>query len=128
MLDDLRPVHPPRVLEAHERAVVEQLLRQPFDGRDQLRMQLSAARVIAERGRDSRTLRFERTGGEMPRAPTALRVPVEGQAVDDDGVPIAVLLHVVDGLIEELEIFRVDGRPIQRRELGVPELVSVNEE
>lgn len=36
------------------------------------------------------------------------RVPVEGEAPDVDGVPVHVLLHVVDGRLAELELYRND--------------------
>jgi hypothetical protein len=124
--DDLRSIDVPRDLHAHERAVIEQLLRSPFDGREVIRTQLEAARVVAEGGGDSRTIRFASPHIDVPRAHLALRVPVEGEAADDDGVPIAVLLHVVDGLVAELEIYRVDGQPIRRSELGALQSVSVN--
>ena len=51
---------------------------------------------------------------EGPRAEVIRRVPVEAEAVDSDGVPIHVLLHVVDGLLHELELFREDSRPVRR--------------
>jgi hypothetical protein len=34
-------------------------------------------------------------------------------AEDEDGTTFHVLLHVVDGYIDELERYREDGRPIQ---------------
>lgn len=40
--------------------------------------------------------------------------------VDEDGVNIEILLHVVDGYARELEIYRVDGTPIQRASLDGP--------
>jgi len=40
-------------------------------------------------------------------------VPVEAQTLDRDGTPIIVLLHVLNGRVTELEIYRVDGREIQ---------------
>jgi hypothetical protein len=40
------------------------------------------------------------------------RVPVEGQSSDPDGMPIHFLLHVVDGRLSEIEVFREDGRQI----------------
>lgn len=126
--DDLQPLDPPRSLQAHERALIEQLLRPPFDGRDEILSQLATARVVAVGEGDTRTLRFGPARSDVPRARTVLRVPVEAEALDDDGVPIAVLLHVVDGLAEELEIYRVDGQPIRRSELGVLHSISVNEE
>jgi hypothetical protein len=74
--DDLRPLDSPRGLHAHERELIEQLLRQPFVGRDEIRSQLATAHVAAEGDRDTRTLRFVQPHAtDAPRAPTVLRVP-----------------------------------------------------
>jgi hypothetical protein len=40
---------------------------------------------------------------------------VEAEAEDVDGVPIHLLLHVVDGMARELELFREDGKTVQRQ-------------
>jgi hypothetical protein len=82
-----------------------------------IRAQLADAHVSAEGTSDTRTLVFHIA--DVQRAKTRHRIPVEAQAVDADGVPIDVLLHVVDGVIKELEIYRVDGCPIQAEELGL---------
>lgn len=129
MPDGLQPIDPPRELSADERAVLEQLILEPsFNGRDEIQRQLSAARVVAEGQGDHRTLLFDTANPDLPRVPTAVRIPVEGEFVDDDGVPIAVLLHVVGGVVEELEIYRVDGQEIRREELGPLTTVSINED
>jgi hypothetical protein len=83
--------------------------------------------VIAEGEGDARTLRFAPPRGDAPRAPVALRIPVEGMAADADGVAIAVLLHVVDGWVTELEVYRVDGKQIRSTERLVLQTVSANE-
>ena len=124
--DDLRLLEPPRDLHAHERALIEQLLRPPFAGRDEIRYQLATARVRAEDSGDTRTIRFKLALEDVRRACVSVRVPVEAEASDEDGTPIAVLLHVVDGLLDELEIYRVDGQPIQRDDLGALDSVVVN--
>jgi hypothetical protein len=46
------------------------------------------------------------------KAPVRWRVPVEGETVDQDGVPILILLHVVDGMLNELEFFKGDSTEI----------------
>jgi hypothetical protein len=38
---------------------------------------------------------------------------VEASAIDGDGVPIYLLLHVVNGMVAELQIYKADGSPIQ---------------
>jgi hypothetical protein len=41
-------------------------------------------------------------------------VPVEAELVDEDGVIVHVLLHVVDGFLNELEVYREDSAPVRR--------------
>lgn len=125
--DDWKALGEPRDLREDERALIEQLLAQSFNGRDELAAQLRDAQVIAEGAGDTRTLRFGPLRGDAFPAPTALRIPVEGIADDADGVAITVLLHVVDGWVTELEVYRVDGKPIRSDERLVLHTVSVNE-
>ena len=114
--DDLRPIDPHRTLGPDERALVDQLLATPFEGRDEIRSQFAVARVEAQGSGATRTLRFTCGGQDVPRAPTRVRIPVEAEVLDTDRIPISVLLHVVDGLAEELKIYRVDGAEIQRHD------------
>jgi hypothetical protein len=51
--------------------------------------------------------------GTAPRANVERRIPVEAEAEDVDGMTFHVLLHVVDGLVNELEIYRNDSEPMQ---------------
>jgi hypothetical protein len=46
------------------------------------------------------------------------RVPVIGLTKDESGAAIDILLHVVDGKVNELEFVRLDGEPIK----GLPRL------
>jgi hypothetical protein len=39
---------------------------------------------------------------------------VEAELEDIDGMAIHLLLYVIDGHLDELEIYRDDSRPIQR--------------
>jgi hypothetical protein len=79
-------------------ATVQRLLEPPFQGRDELLAQLTGARVqtIDEYG----SLSFEVSAPF--RAEVRNRVPVYAQAEDADGMTIEVLLHVVEGKLNEL--------------------------
>lgn len=110
----------PRQLAAGERQLIDELLRESFEGRNELRIQLADASVVAHGPPDTRTVVFAPAGGNIPRAYTGSRVPVDGLIADDDGTDIEVLLHVVDGYARELEIYRVDGSPIERAALDGP--------
>jgi hypothetical protein len=92
-----------RPLATHERELLERLLEPEFPGRDELRGQLDfvAAKEILEDG----TLALE--CGPCQRAPVKRRVPTEGECTGVDGGRIFVLLHAVDGVMKELEIFKV---------------------
>jgi hypothetical protein len=90
-----------RPLETHERELLERLLDPEFAGRDELRRQLDV--VTACQILDDGTLALQ-CGPCLP-APVKRRVPTEGECRDADGGVIQVLLHVVNGVMHELEIF-----------------------
>ena len=100
--------------------ILEKLLECQFRGRDELRQQLAFATVrpIDESG----SLALKVTSPIL--AETEHRVPVEAEYLDADGVPIWILLHVVNGLLNELEIIKADGSTMQnprRPDLFVPQ-------
>ncbi len=61
---------------------------------------------------DNGSLEFARS--EQTPAEVVRRIPVEAELDDSDGVTIHLLLHVVDGLVKELEVYRDDSGPVQR--------------
>jgi len=85
------------------------LLRPAFSGKEDLIKQLASAEVIRIDGDGS--LQFRIRGG----SPAAVnrRIPVEAELEDSDGVTIYLLLHVIDGYLNELEIYRGDSLPIK---------------
>ena len=96
-----------------ERQLIYRLVDTEFAGAVALRQQLARSEVYVQQYPGALILRFK-TPAEAPRAEVLYRVPVEATAPDLDGIPIHVLLHVVDGLLHEVEIFREDSQPIQR--------------
>ena len=97
-----------RPISEFERQVLERLLSAPFRGRDEVSSQIqnSQVEVIDKEG----SLKFSYEGSK--KAIVDKRIPTEGEAPDTDGVPIYFLLHVVDGIINELEIYKADGTKI----------------
>lgn len=94
-----------RALNNSETSLLDKLLASPFVGATELQSQIHLAKVeiIDENG----SLRFH-----LEKAVPATidrRIPTEGQARDDDGVYIHALLHVVDGVLWELEFFKEDS-------------------
>jgi len=100
-----------RPLTALERGYIDRLLTADFPGRDEVAQQLTSA--LARRIDDEGSVAL--VPQSDARAPVLKRVPVEGESVDNDGVPIYFLLHVVDSQVRELEIYKADGSPIVRR-------------
>jgi hypothetical protein len=96
---------------AAERELISELTTAEFPGRVEVikQLQQSVVRPIDEDG----SLEV----GVPPHAiaaPVLYRVPTELYGLDVDGVQISVLLHVVDGVCREIEIYKVDGSDIQR--------------
>jgi hypothetical protein len=105
-----------RLLSDLEKQLLTVLLGTGFSGRDAVAEQVAVASVrkIDHNG----SLEF--APSDKPPAEVARRIPVEAELDDCDGVTIHVLLHVVDGLVKELEVYRDDSGRVQR------ELVSAD--
>jgi hypothetical protein len=54
-------------------------------------------------------------GDSGNRAAVKKRIPVEAEGLDEDGITVHFLLHVVDGFATELEVYKDDGSLIKRR-------------
>jgi hypothetical protein len=99
-----------RPLSELERQLLAALLSTEFSGRDAVAEQVavSSVREIDDNG----SLEFapsDKTPAEVVR-----RIPVEAELDDSDGVAVHVLLHVVDGFLKELEVYRDDSGRVQR--------------
>jgi len=109
-------VRPPRELTQWELGVIERLLSKPFLGRDQIRRQLASARV-SNICLHCPTVRLDFGHNPEDRAldedDTPLRgiTPFELYGFDADGMLIDILLHVANGYVTELEVYRGDSGP-----------------
>lgn len=99
-----------RAPTAAERSVVMALLKEDFPGRQALLEQVPSLKVAPLDAEGS--LRLEADG---PRADVKYRVPVEAMLEDVDGITIYVMLHVIDGLMNELEVYKDDLKAPQRQ-------------
>jgi hypothetical protein len=101
-----------RDLTNSERQLIELLLAKEFPGAEALRSQLETAKVSAIDAEGS--LQFRVSG---PLASVQQRVPTEGYYFDMEGVDyrpaVNVLLHVVEGKLHELEVYKDDGSSIE---------------
>ncbi len=99
--------------------MLDLLLASKFVGREELAAQADTALVqqIDPEG----SLRFM-VGG--PSAPVQTRIPVEGRYLDgsDDpfGPAVNLLIHVVEGRLHELEIYKDDDSQIGTGPYSVP--------
>ena len=94
-----------RPLELSERELLQGLLAPEFPGREELRRQLDS--VMARKIDEDGSLALQTAAADP--APVKSRVPTEGHCPDSDGTAIHVLLHVVNGFMNELEIFKEDS-------------------
>jgi hypothetical protein len=102
-------LHSVRNPTAYEAALFEKLTEQDFPGKDLIKRQLSKCQVgvIDEEG----SIKIHSALGT--KAPVRFRVPVEARGKDTDGVGIEIILHVIDGIVDELEILKDDGSRIK---------------
>lgn len=100
-----------RPLKTAEFEMIGKLLDHDFPGREVLHQQLASltARQIDENG----SLALRSLANH--RANVSSRCPTEAICPDSDGVLIHFSLHVVDGKMDELEIFKEDGSSIGKR-------------
>ena len=78
-----------------------------FRGRDILLKQFSKAKIIYKQEYAFISLKLK-IEGEIEPYPYRVRVPVEMRAFQTSTAPIVFLLHVVNGVIDELEIITAD--------------------
>jgi hypothetical protein len=97
-----------RNFTAFEQRIIDRLLEKSFPGRDEIceQMKKSFVKTIDE----DKSLEFLVKTNVKSRVKR--RIPVEAEFQDADGVLVHILLHVVDGKVNELEIYKEDGSPI----------------
>lgn len=104
----IREVIPARPPNDEERAILNRLLSTPFPGRDELLRQANSVKVSNECDCcPTITLMVDRL--PLNKAEVKRRIPVEAEGVDQDGNTIHYLLHVIEGYLSELEVYREDS-------------------
>ncbi len=125
--EQTRLILPPRRLEDRERRIIDFLLSKPFPGRNELRAQLAHARVSEEYVGEDPSIILTVDPPAARAASVMTRIPVEARGRDSDGVEVHVLLHVVDGYLSELEVYRSDSAPTNLPDPGALELIAYYE-
>lgn len=82
---------------------LDRLMNVEFKGRDILLQQLSKAKIIYRQEYAYISIKFKIEGDVEPY-PYHVRVPVEMRAFQQSSAPILFLLHIINGIIDELEI------------------------
>lgn len=91
-----------RNMNNYEQAVIDRLLEIPFKGSHELKLQLDSCKVREfEKDKDSCDSLELKTQSKI-KAKVKNRIPVEARFKSQD-YPVDVLLHVIDGFVNELE-------------------------
>lgn len=96
-----------RECNVREREWLEKLLAAPFRGKEILQKQLANAAVSVQQGCAFLSLKLL-VKNETGKYPYPVRVPVEMRAYQEKTAPVVFLLHVLDGMADELEIVTAD--------------------
>lgn len=78
-----------------------------FQGRDILLQQFLKAKIIYKQEYAYISIKFT-VEDDIEPYPYHVRVPVEMRAFQQSSAPIIFLLHIVNGIIDELEVFTAD--------------------
>jgi hypothetical protein len=97
-----------RKMNLHEQKWIDKLLSVDFKGKEILITQISKSKIQYEQGYAFLFLKFK-LESEVSKFPYKVRVPVEMRAFQTHTAPIIFLLHIIDGLVSELEIFPADS-------------------
>ncbi len=113
-------ISPPRPLNTWEKEIVNFLLSKEFPGVEALRAQTAALKVSEECKDGCGSVYFSVDPQNAPKADLEQRIPVEATGSDIDGLQIDVLLHVINGYIDQIEIIcwgkeKIAAVPIPQR-------------
>lgn len=105
-----------RPITDSERSIFLKLLELDFPGRDELKAQLEGllAKTIDEDGSLMLKVHSDSRTSQKCRVPVEARCP-DADTPNEGGPHIQLLLHVVEGKLFELEIYKADSSPILQR-------------
>ena len=119
---DWHETTPARMITDRERAVLAFMITRLISGYDELLGQLAAACVTMECRHCASIILTVDQAVTQP-SPFAVRVPMMAESKDTDGMSCQLLLHIVEGYLDELEIWRGDPGPI--RALPDPDSLTI---
>ena len=100
-----------RAFNNRELEWIHKLLSSDFAGREILKKQIEKSQASIEQYYDYISIKFL-CKETLEHYPYKVRVPIEMRAFQSNSAPILFLLHIVDGLVFELEILTADSSKI----------------
>jgi hypothetical protein len=97
-----------RDIDKTEQTWLDKLLSVDFNGKEIIKKQISASKVFCEKNPSFVSLKFS-VSRSVEKFPFRVRVPIEMTVFQKNSAPIIFLLHIIDGFINELEIFPADS-------------------
>ncbi len=107
-----------RKLNEIERQWLDKLLTIDFKGKEILQRQISGAKVSLQQEYAFISIKFM-LEDVAEKYPYCERVPVEMHAFQKESAPIVFLLHVIGGVVDELEIFPADSSRLDLENIDV---------
>lgn len=107
-----------RRLNEKELQWITALMNVEFQGRDILLKQFEKASIVYKQEYAFISIKFK-IEGKTGLYPYPVRVPVEMRALQQSSVPIVFLLHVMNGVIDELEIITADSTQIDAENINL---------
>ena len=101
----------PRDLSDDEWEILNKMMSVDFEGKEIIINQLKNAKVISYCPCGCKTVDIQ-IEGNLPKYEFKKRIPVELMTHSKDNVPIIASIHVINGYINELEIYRADSKEI----------------
>lgn len=96
-----------------EKMWLETMLSKNFVGKEIILLQLNSSQVTRDYNIEYLSIKTN-IDKKLQKFPFEIRVPIEMRVFGKDKVPIVFLLHVVDGYVDELEIFNADSSPLSK--------------
>lgn len=94
-----------------EKVWLEAMFSVDFLGKQIISKQLDSAQISRDYNIGYISLKFN-VDKNIEQFPFKIRVPIEMRVTGEDDIPKVFLLHVIDGFVDELEIFNADSSPI----------------
>lgn len=107
-----------RKLNAKEKLWLNKLLEAEFKGKEIIIQQLENTEVFCEENYSYISIKFY-VENFIKRYPYEVRVPVEMRAFQENSNPIVFLLHIIDGFVNELEVFTADLSKINGNDISL---------